>query len=348
MKKNLTKRNGEVTLRKRLRVTFLEGTKQTKEGKMMRSKIITILLISITIFGIDQKASAQQDAMYSMYMFNGLAVNPAYAGSRERASITALYRHQWTGLEGAPKTFVISGHAPLLNDKIGLGASISSDNISIFHLISVNLDYAYRIRIRKGKLALGVNVTLNNHRARWNDLTLNDQNDAAFADNKKSVINPNFGFGAYYYSDRFYVGASVPHLLNSSLDKNFKLEGTEAVARQWRHYFFTAGVMINFGRNVKFKPSVLFKYVQNAPFQADINAAILLKEALWIGASYRTGDAVVVMIEYMFAKNFRAGYAYDITLTDLRKYSSGTHEVMIGYEFGKKEAYLTPRRMSYF
>ena len=347
MKKNLTKLTSRITLPEE-RLKFLERTKQNEEGKMKRSKIIfAVLVISTAIFGVQQTATAQQDAMYSMYMFNGLAVNPAYAGSRERASITALYRHQWTGLEGAPKTFVISGHAPLLNDKIALGGSIASDNISIFHVISMNVDYAYRIKIGKGKLSLGVNATLNNHRARWNELTLNDQNDQAF-DNKKSVFNPNFGFGAYYYSDRFYVGASVPHLLNSSLDKSFKLEGTEAVARQWRHYFFTAGAMFNFGKNVKFKPSFLFKYVQNAPFEADLNASFLLKDALWLGASYRTGDAVVVMIEYMFAKNFRAGYAYDITLTDLRKYSGGSHEIMIGYEFGKKEAYLTPRRMSYF
>lgn len=314
----------------------------------MRSlvKSVSVLVFSIIFFG--KELSAQQDAMYSMYMFNGLAVNPAYAGSRERASFTALYRNQWSGLEGAPKTAVAVGHAPLANDKVGLGFSITSDNLSIFNMVSISASYAYRIKIKRGKLSLGANATFNNYRARWNELTLNDGNDRALTSNPDNVMSPNFGLGAYYYAEKFYVGISVPHLLNSSLSENFKLAGKELVARQYKHYFFTMGGIFKVTENIKFKPSLLFKYVRNAPFQADFNAAILMKEALWLGVSYRTGDAVSVMVEYMFTKGLRVGYAYDITLTELSNYSSGTHEIMVGFEFGKKEPYLTPRRMSYF
>lgn len=294
-------------------------------------------------------ASAQQDPMYSMYMFNGLAINPAYAGSRERPAVTALYRHQWTGLEGAPKTAILTAHAPLLNNKIALGGSLCSDNISIFNTITLNFDYAYRIHFKKrGKLSIGMNVTLNNYRARWQDLTLSDAVDPAFLSSDNSVTSPNFGAGIYYYTEKFYAGLSVPHFLNMSLSNNFEYEGTDLTARQWKHYFYTMGAVFNIGKSVKIKPSLLFKYVKNAPFEADINVGFLFKEALWLGAGYRTGDAVNFITEYMFAKGLRIGYAYDYTLTELNDYSSGSHEIMIGYEFIKKDTYLTPRRMSYF
>ena len=311
-------------------------------------KGFVVLLIGISVFLFDKTALAQQDAMYSMYMFNGLAINPAYAGSRETLSLTALYRHQWTGFEGAPKTAVLVGHSPLLNDKIGLGLSVTSDNISIFNMMHISASYAYRIKIRKGKLALGMSVTMSNYRARWSDVTLNNNNDQAFASNSDNVTNPNFGYGIYYYSDKLYVGVSVPHILNNGLSEDFTVEGTDLTARQYKHYFYTVGAIFRVTDNVKFKPSLLFKHVKNSPFQADLNVSFLMNEALWLGASYRTGDAVSFMIEYMFVKSLRVGYAYDLTLTELNDYSSGTHEIMLGYEFLKKDTYLTPRRMSYF
>ncbi|MDZ4846925.1 MAG: type IX secretion system membrane protein PorP/SprF [Chitinophagales bacterium] len=309
-------------------------------------QIVLVAAFSFIVFF----ASAQQDPMYSMYMFNGLAINPAYAGSRERPAVLALYRHQWTGLEGAPKTAILTAHAPLLNNKIAIGGSLCSDNISIFNVITLNFDYAYRIHFKKnrGKLSFGMNVTVNNYRARWNELSLNDAIDPAFLSSDNSVISPNFGAGVYYYTDRFYAGVSVPHFLNMSLSDNFEHEATDLTARQWKHYFYTMGAVFNIGKNVKFKPSFLFKHVQNAPFEADLNAGFLFKEALWVGAGYRTGDAMNFITEYIFAKGVRIGYAYDYTLTELNDYSSGSHEIMIGYEFIRKETYLTPRRMSYF
>ncbi|HXH19131.1 MAG TPA: type IX secretion system membrane protein PorP/SprF [Chitinophagales bacterium] len=307
-----------------------------------------MLLVLTLLHFISLTSFAQQDPMYSMYMFNGLAVNPAYAGSRERPTVLALYRHQWAGLEGAPKTAVLVGHSTLLNDKLGLGGSVTSDNISIFNTIRVRADYAYRIKFKKhGKLAIGINVEFTNYRARWSELSLNDINDNAFLSAKESFVSPNFGAGVYYYTNRFYAGASVPHLLNASLSEGFKYEGTDSIARQWKHYFYTMGAVFSLGKHVKMKPSVLFKYVKNAPFEADFNLNFLIREAFWFGAGYRTGDAVIFMTEYNFAKGIRIGYAYDYTLTELQDYNSGSHEIMIGYEF-QKTTYLTPRRMSYF
>ncbi|GIV33064.1 MAG: membrane protein [Chitinophagales bacterium] len=308
---------------------------------------LTVLLTLVLVQAPPLRA--QQDAMYSMYMFNGLALNPAYAGARDRATIVALYRHQWTGLDGAPQTLSLSGHSPLLNDKIGLGLSLTNDRISIFNRLAITGHYAFRINIRnKGKLALGLSVTFHQIIARWGDITLNEMNDQAFQQSRESLITPNFGAGIYYYMDKFYAGFSVPNFLNMSLKENVRFEGTADIARFWKHYFFTAGMMFRITDKVKFKPSVLFKYVRNAPFEADLNASFLFMDAFWLGASYRTGDAVLFMVEYNFSKGIRIGYAYDYTLTELTDYNSGTHEIMVGYEFVKKDTYLTPRRMSYF
>ena len=319
-----------------------------RRGGIMKN-LLPLIVLTLTVLLTTETSYGQQDPMYSMYMFNGLSVNPAYAGSRDRVSMTALYRHQWTGLEGAPKTAVLVAHGPLLNDNLGIGLSIVSDNISIFNTISITASYAYRIKIKDhGRLALGMSATFRNDRARWGNLTLQDETDVAFTEANQNVMSPNFGAGVYYQSERFYVGVSVPHFLNNSLSENVTVEGVSNTARQWKHYFYTAGAIFKISNNVKIKPSVLFKQVQNAPFQADLNVAFVLKEALMLGVSYRTGDAVVGMLEYQFKKGLRVGYAYDATLTELRNYSGGSHEILVGYEFMKKDAYLTPRRMSYF
>ena len=285
-----------------------------------------------------------------MYMFNGLAVNPAYAGSREVLSTTMLYRHQWAGFEGAPKTLTFTAHAPLMNDKVGLGFSLINDNIGVTNTLTLAGNYAYRIPMGKGKMSLGLLTTISHYKAKWEQLVVNDVTDRAFDENSKSLFIPNFGFGAYYYvPEKYYVGFSVPHLLHNSLNTNFELEGTTKVARQYNHYFATAGYVWSIRADFKIKPSVLFKYQPNAPFQADINLSLLMFESLWIGASYRTGDAAVFIFEYYFAERLRAGYAYDYILTEIGNFTSGSHEVMLGYEFRKKDdAYLTPRQMSYF
>lgn len=321
-------------------------------------------LLSLTAFvllflgaGINQ-ANAQQDAQYSMYMFNGLAVNPAYAGSRERPTIMALYRHQWAGFgDGVPRTAVLAAHAPLLNDRVGLGLSIASDNIGVTNMTNVTASYAYRLPVGKkafwkGKLAFGLNAQFNNYRHRWSEISATTGGDPNFSQNSQNVFSPNFGAGVYYYTEKFYVGASIPHMLNASLRDKVKLSGTDLTARMYRHYFFTGGAIIKLNENLKLRPSFLFKYVDNAPFQGDYNVSLLIKEALWLGASFRSSfqepTAVVGMIEYMFVKGLRLGYAYDHTFTAIGSYQSGSHEIMLSYEFGKKDKYLSPRRMSYF
>ncbi|MDX2002123.1 MAG: type IX secretion system membrane protein PorP/SprF [Chitinophagales bacterium] len=324
----------------------------------MRNAIFTLTAVILLVLGCctTTEVKAQQDAQYSMYMFNGLAVNPAYAGSRDRLALLALYRHQWTGLKGAPKTFLALAHAPLLNDRIGLGLSVASDNIGVLNLVTISGNYAYRLPLgkgnMKGRLCFGLNTTVNYYNNRLSESQLRDAADPLFANDLK-VTNLNFGAGAYYYNDHFYVGVSMPHFLNGNLNQSFELAGTDSsLARQWRHMFITVGGIVKLNDNVKFKPSMLFKHVKDRDLQGDFNASFLIKESLWLGASFRTTIkepvAVVGMIEYDFAKNFRLGYAYDYNFQQIAQYQSGSHEIMVSYEFGKKETYLTPRKMSYF
>lgn len=321
-------------------------------------KKLSVLILGIALMlagGFANKAYAQQDPEYSMYMFNGMSVNPAYAGARDRLAILALYRNQWTGIKGAPQTFTAAAHAPLLNDRIGLGLSITSDNLGVLNMVNVTGNYAYRLPVGKGKLkgrlCFGLSTSVDYYKNRLTESVLIDNSDPSFAQNAKAT-QLNFGAGAYYYNDRFYVGVSMPHFLNGSLDKSINYSGTQLTARQYRHLFVTAGGVVDVTKNVKFKPSVMFKFVDHAPLQMDVNASFLLKEALWVGASFRTSynepTALVGMIEYMFAKSFRVGYAYDYTFTQIGQYQSGSHEIMLSYEFGKVDKYLTPRKMSYF
>jgi type IX secretion system PorP/SprF family membrane protein len=326
--------------------------------KTLQLIILTGFAFVFTFFsGGGQNATAQQDRSYSMYMFNMLEINPAYAGSREQISLSGIYRHQWAGFDGAPRIMTFSGHAPLANKNIALGASFTNDRIGPSNMNELTLDYAYRIPMGSGKLSLGLRTSIRNYNVEYSELDVNDPDDQAFNYDNQTLWRPNFGAGVFYYADRFYAGFSVPHIINNSLNENWETAGTQEVARESRHYLLNGGVVIPLADKVDFKPSTLIKYVPNTPLQADVNASFLFFEKLWIGASYRTSvaseyqdrAAVLGMVEYYFAKNFRAGYAYDYSLAELQDHTSGTHEIMIGYEFGMtKDRYLTPRRMNYF
>lgn len=294
-------------------------------------------------------ASAQQERGYSMYMFNMMEINPAYAGSREQVSLTALYRHQWSSFEGAPRIATLSGHAPLGNERVALGFSYTNDRIGVSNMNELVFNYAYRLPIGPGKLSLGIRANIRNYYLNWSDVDIVDKEDDAFAKDSRILWRPNFGPGIFYYADKFYVGASVPHLINNSLNRDWELSGTQEVAREYRHVFVNGGIVIPVSEKVKFKPSALVKYVSNAPVQMDLNASFLFFDKLWVGASYRTGHSVIGMIEYYFADHFRAGYAYDHELTDINNHTWGTHELMIGYEFSiGGDDYLSPRKMNYY
>ncbi|HHS95513.1 MAG TPA: type IX secretion system membrane protein PorP/SprF [Phaeodactylibacter sp.] len=334
----------------------------------MRKIITTTICALLFSFGL----YAQQDAMFTKYMFNSLVYNPAYAGSKDHMAIGLLHRTQWWGIDGAPTTQSITAHTPLRNDRVGVGLNLINDVIGPTHSIQANISYAYRIPIGKSKLAIGVQGGVNSWRADWTKLSLEQQVDAAYDDPSPSFILPNFGGGIYFYNDRFYMGLGVPHLIEYDLRKK-GLDGGEVEtpiwAKQYRHYFFSTGAAIPLkGEMLVFKPSILIKNVgllsginkdeayQNlgAPTEFDIDLSLMFYQAFWIGASFRSAfeafddtssfDSVDLWASYYLQNGLRIGAAYDYTLTKLQGPAQGSFEVMLGYEFNYKTKQLvTPR-----
>lgn len=225
---------------------------------------------------------------------------------------------------------------PIAKKNIGIGVSAYSDKVGIFNNTGGYAQFAYRLRLGRGIMAFGLQAGAFQASADWTKVSTNDP-DVAFSSDFNKVL-PNFGFGLYYNTDRWYVGASAPRLLENKINSNVD------DARLTRHFYLTGGVVIGLSPSVKLKPSVLLRAVQGGPASFDANLNVWIVDRIGIGASYRYGDGVIGMIEIQASQRFRIGYAYDMALTDIRGYSSGTHEAMLRYEFGfDKKKVISPR-----
>lgn len=297
----------------------------------MKNRVFGILmgcLVTASCFG-------QQDPMYSNYMFNTLSVNPGYAGTREALSTLFLHRNQWVGIDGAPTTNTFTAHSPIQLYNLGAGLSLVQDELGPIRQTSIYADIAYRIKTgTKSHLSFGLKGGMNVYGASLTSLNINDQSDNAFSQNISSEPSPNFGFGLYYYTDRYYLGASTPKLLkNKFLNQDGGVEAEEE-----RHLFLIAGYVFDLNTDIKFKPSVLAKIVNGAPLSLDASANFLFYDRLWLGAFWRRQDAVGALAQYWITNQFRVGYAYGYTTSELTNYNSGSHEILLGYDFVFKKA----------
>jgi type IX secretion system PorP/SprF family membrane protein len=303
----------------------------------------TILFITVlSLFSID--LSAQQDPLYTQYMFNKLLINPGYAGSRAATSVTMLYRDQWTGFEGAPKTATASVHGRLANPKIALGLTLVNDRIGLRNQTGLYATYAYRLPVGDARLSFGIQAGFDHIQYGFSDAVYIDLNDPELGQNI-SMLTPNVGAGVYYQSEKFYAGVSVPHLLENTLGEAAQNE--EIVGTQERHFFAMMGGVIEIAENVKFRPSTLVKYVANAPISADFNGTFLFVDKFWVGASYRTDASVDFHMEFNVNRQLRIGYAYDYVLGELGTHSNGSHEILLGIDLDfSKNRIVTPRHIS--
>lgn len=286
----------------------------------------------LTLAGI--ASYAQQVPMYTHYMYNTLSVNPAYAGSRDALTVTALHRSQWVGFEGAPMTQTLTMHTPLPNQHIGLGLSVMNDRIGPINNTSAVADFAFRMQIaEKSKLALGVSGGANIFQAGLRSLQLDEQNDPVFQNSINNQITPNVGFGTYYSRERFYAGVSVPNLLENSYSE-IQSNGTTLIGKEQRHYFLIAGAVLNLTDNLAFKPTTLVKVTAAAPIQADLTASFIIMKKLLLGAMFRTGDAFGGLIGVDVIEQFHIGYSYDWSYgLETAKYNQGSHEIVLRYDF---------------
>ena len=301
------------------------------------------LLSALALMFFSMSSYGQQEPMYSQYMFNMLNINPAYAGSRGAISTVALYRNQWVGFPGAPRTASFSFDMPLQNKKIGIGAQFYDDRIGIERTTGFNAMYAFRFQFAgAGTLSLGLQAGLLNYQANYTEVNTYVPNDPAFSSNVRGIL-PAFAAGVYYNSDKFYVGFSAPALLKTKIKYNNAAEIASVTSRDL-HLYLTAGTVFELNQDLALKPSMLIKAVSGAPIQMDLNLNLWLQNKIAVGASYRTGDAIVGMLEFQFNQQFRFGYAYDKTFSNLGTLVNGTHELMFRMEFGSPAVRVTSPR----
>jgi type IX secretion system PorP/SprF family membrane protein len=278
---------------------------------------------------------AQQAPMYTHYMDNTLVVNPAYAGSRDALTVTAINRMQWIDFEGAPVTQSITMHSPLENDHIGLGFSILNDKIGPTNLTSVVLDYAYRFKLTENsKMSFGLSVGANLFQANLSVLQLDVQNDPVFLNNINNRVTPDIGFGAYYSKERFYAGFSIPNLLETSYSQIDNGNGISLIGKEQRHYFFIAGALFHMGDNLDFKPTSFVKLTAAAPIEADLTASFIIQKRFLLGAMFRSGDAIGGLVGFDITDQFHLGYSYDWSYgLQTVRYNKGSHEIVLRYDF---------------
>ncbi len=293
-------------------------------------KTLHIILLVLAFAQLGQ-VRAQQDPMLTQYMSNLLPTNPAYAGSSEYLSATVLSRRQWVGFEGSPNTNLLTVNAPLLRYNMGLGMTLIHDKVGPIQQTLIYVDFAYNIHLTAStKLSFGIKGGANLQQPSLSGLKTIKADDPTFLVSSETRFNPNFGFGLYLYSDRYYVGVSTPKLLKNSFGYDHPIEKEEG--GEERHYFVMGGYVLNLSESWKIRPSVFAKMVNNAPPSIDVSAMAIIKDRFWFGSTLRIGDGVALISQYQINRNFRVGYSYDFALSDIRTYNSGTHEVMLSYD----------------
>lgn len=292
--------------------------------KFIKHNIIAIALLSCTV-GI-----AQQLPQFTQYMYNTISINPAYAGSREALSIVGLHRSQWVGFQGGPITQTLSIHTPLRNDRIGLGLSFIEDDLGPENFTYLYADFSYAIPTGDtGKLAFGLKGGFTQYSLDGDFRESESFDPSIFGIEDRWT--PNIGAGVYWSTNRVYAGLSVPRILNT--DKNTD-DGFEALDRL--SYYFTVGGVLDISNNLKFKPAALIKATNGAPISYDLTANFLFNEKFWLGGSYRINNqtaAIGGIADFQVSRQLRVGYAYEKPISDIANYTSGTHEILLIYEF---------------
>ena len=277
------------------------------------------------------------------YLYNMLAINPAFAGCHDALSATISYRNQWVGFKDAPKGLMLSVHAPLDNDRIGLGLLIEKNSIGIYRETSFMGNYAYRMELFDGKLALGLGFGITVYKMAWNELDATDADDVQLMNNPTSAVLPAFSLGTFYYTKKYFIGISLPGFLTHEVDQS---TGKYKIKNDFSgyNYLFTGGYEVGMGPVIKLLPSLLIKYHPNHVVQIDYNAQLNLKDKIWIGIGYRNSSMLIGILRCQLNDQLNMAYSYDFDLGRNRKYKNGSHEIMLNYIFSYKRKVMGPRQ----
>lgn len=287
--------------------------------------------------------NAQQDSQYTQYMYNTVAVNPAYAGSRGVTSVFLLHRNQWVGMDGAPVTNVFSINKPIAHTHFGYGISFVNDRIGVSDNNTISADVAYSVSTsEKAKLSFGIKASVNLLSVDYTRLTIRDPNDVVLSqqNNINNQFSPNVGIGLYWHTSKNYIGVSVPNFLETKrYDDNVSTTSKDKI-----HYYFIAGSVFYLNQDWQFKPAMMTKLVQGAPLQIDVSANFLFDQKFTFGAAYRLNAAVTGLVGFQVNESWQIGYAYDTDSSKLAHYNSGSHEIFLRFElFQKLKKVVSPR-----
>ncbi|MZQ49074.1 MAG: type IX secretion system membrane protein PorP/SprF [Bacteroidales bacterium] len=279
--------------------------------------------------------------MTNHYVLNPLTINPAYAGNRGVVNIAAFYRRQWVGIKGAPETASFTVDGLFANEKLGLGLIAITDKIGVTKETQFNTNYAYKIEMDKGVLSLGLGAGILITNTAWSDLVVLDPGDEYYLADSKVFAVPNFSFGSYYSNNKFFAGLSIPKLVG----QRFDFEKNKYVLRNnFKEYVYllNTGYLFDLSPRVKFLPSTLVALSINNKILYDLNAHFRVMDRLWLGASYRNNRSVTGMFQFQLTNQLKFAYTYDYDFNKLRTFSSGSHEVMLRFEFRYKIDAISP------
>ncbi len=288
-------------------------------------------LFAFMIISCLNTANAQQRAMFTQYMFNGLAINPAYSSIDDALSFTGIYRQQWTGFDGAPNTQSFSVHSPLKGSNTSFGFMLIRDHIGeVITENGANITISQRVKLDdETYLAAGLVGGLSGYKANYSALyDPISGSDPMFEDQSERQLD--LGFGLMWFTQDFYLGFSSPFFISKNIS------GTGNGLNNRPHFLLTGGYIIPLGESLKLKPYGLAKYVKGSPLQIDLNASMLIAETLWLGASWRSFDSVDAIAQIELTKNIQVGYSYDFTTSALTKTNKGSHEFMLKYRLPVK------------
>jgi type IX secretion system PorP/SprF family membrane protein len=308
---------------------------------MKQLKIILGLLFvvsGVTVF-------AQQDPMFTQYMTNPITINPAITGVRKVDNISLVFRKQWVGIEGAPTTASLSYQGPFFKDNVGLGCNLIHDIIGPVVQTGFYVDYAYHLKFDNNKqnnLALGIMGGFNYYTFDLYSLRSDEPDNDIALDGVDRRFLPNFGIGLFYYTPQFFFGASMPKMLRNSLSKTENTLSLED--KEERHFFVMTGYIFDLSRKIKFKPSVIGRFVYGAPISLDLTATFMLYDKVWIGGMYRWGSSIGGLIRWQINPKIHLGYSFDFSNSRLKAYNQGTHEIFLSFDIGNSDRIERVRR----
>jgi type IX secretion system PorP/SprF family membrane protein len=292
----------------------------------MRKKVYLVLILLFIAFS---NLKAQQEPMFTQYMFDPISINAAYVGTTDMLNVNTLTRLQWVGMDGAPKTFSLSAHMPIEGRKIGLGVTLLTDKVGPVNNTFFTINYAYRLRVNdRLTLSMGLKGGISSYKVGLTDLSIIDEEDPQFENNEKK-ISPNLGFGFYLYEEKYFVGFSVPKLIQTTVDDEYATDENQLK----RHYYLVGGYNWKINRDWELMPSLLTKIVAGSPVSNDITVQGLYMDLVGGGLMYRIGDALGLFVYGKVYKELNIGYGYEYSLNGLSGINSGTHEIRLTYDF---------------